>query len=138
MELTLAFDVVNWYAVLLAAVISFLLAGMWYSPVMFGRFGVLAENAETRGGPARRIEIIFVAAFGMQWIAASLLAGILGPNSDLALGINVGALVGLFFVSTSVGITSIFERRPFKHVLIHSGYHLVNFCIMGAIIGSWH
>jgi hypothetical protein len=138
MELTLAFDVVNWYAVLVAALASFLLAGIWYSPVLFGRFGVLAENAETRGGPARRIEIIFVAAFGMQWITASLLAAILGPNSDLSLGLNVGALIGLFFVGTGVGITSIFERRPYTHVLIDGGYHLVNFCIMGGIIGSWH
>ena len=138
MELTLAFDVVNWFAVLLATVVGFLLGGIWYSPGLFGRFGVLSENSETRGGPARRIELLFVAAFVMQWAAASLLAAILGPNSDLALGINVGVLVGLFFVSTGVGITSIFERRPFSHVLIHSGYHLVNFGIMGGIIGSWH
>jgi len=138
MELTLAFDVVNWIAVLVATVIGFLLGGIWYSPGLFGRFGVLAENAETRGGPARRIELLFVAAFVMQWCAASLLAAILGPNSDLAMGISVGVLVGLFFVGTGVGITSIFERRPFSHVLIHSGYHLASFGIMGGIVGSWH
>ena len=118
MELTLAFDVVNWIAVLVATAIGFLLGGIWYSPGLFGRFGVLAENAETRGGPARRIELLFVTAFVMQWCAASLLAAILGPNSDLAMGISVGVLVGLFFVGTGVGITSIFERRPFSHSTI--------------------
>ena len=138
MELTLAFDVVNWYAVLAATVVGFLLGGAWYSPGLFGRFGVLPENSESRGGPARRMEVIFVVAFVMQWAAASLLAAILGPNSDLALGINVGLLVGLFFVGTGIGITCIFMRQPFTHVLIHAGYHLVNFGIMGGIIGSWH
>lgn len=138
MELTLAFDVVNWIAVLVAALAGFLLGGFWYSPMAFGRLGLMPAEYESATGQARRIDVIFFLAFLMQWAAASLLAAILGPNSDLALGLNVGLLVGLFFVGTAIGVSCIFERRPFSHVLIHGGYQLVNFGLMGAIIGSWH
>ena len=138
MELTLAFDVVNWYAVLTATVIVFVLGGLWYMPHLFGRPGIVAENAEMFGGPPRRIQLIMVVAFIMQWTQASLLAAILGPNSDLALGINVGLLIALFFICTSIAFHYVFERRPLSHLVINGGYHLVSFSIMGAIIGTWH
>ena len=138
MELTLAFDVVNWTAVLVATVIVFILGGLWYAPHFFGRPGVIAANAEMFGGPARRLDIIFVVAFIMIWTQASLLAAIIGPNSDLWLGINVGLLVGLFFICTSLAFHYVFERRPFWHLLINGGFQLVSFAIMGAIVGSWH
>lgn len=138
MELTLAFGVVNWYAVLTATVIVFLLGGLWYAPHFFGRPGIIAEDAEMFGGPARRMDLILVVAFIMQWTQASLLAAILGPNSTLMLGVQVGMLIALFFISTAIAFHYVFEKRPFSHQLVNGGYHLVSFSIMGAIIGSWH
>jgi hypothetical protein len=138
MELTLAFDVVNWYAVLTATVIVFILGGLWYAPHFFGRPGIIAANAEMFGGPARRMDLIIVVAFIMIWTQASLLAAILGPNSDVSLGIKVGLMVGLFFVSTALAFHYVFERRPFWHLLINGGFQLVSFAIMGAIVGGWH
>lgn len=138
MELTLAFDVVNWYAVLTATVIVFVLGGVWYTPHLFGHPGIVAKDAEMYGGPPRRMEAILVVAFIMQWTQASLLAAILGPNSDLWLGINVGLLIALFFICTAIAYHYVYEKRPFTHLLINGGYHLLSFAIMGAIIGSWH
>lgn len=138
MELTLAFDVVNWYAVLAATVIVFIVGGVWYTPHLFGHPGIIAEDAEMFGGPARRLDLIFVVAFIMIWTQASLLAAIVGPNSDVWLGINVGLNVGLFFVCTSIAFHYVFEKRPFSHLLINGGFQLLSFTIMGAIVGGWH
>jgi hypothetical protein len=138
MELSLAFEVVNWYAVLAATVAVFILGGLWYAPHFFGRPGIIAANAEMFGGPPRRTDIILIVAFVMIWTQASLLAAILGPNPDLWLGINVGLLVGLFFVSTAIAFHYVFERRPFWHLLVNGGFQLVSYTIMGAIVGSWH
>ena len=138
MELNLAFDVVNWYAVLTATAVVFVIGGLWYAPHLFGRPGIIAADAQMFGGPARRMDVIFVVAFIMQWTQASLLAAILGPNSDLMTGINVGLLVALFFITTAIAIHYVFEKRPLSHLLINGGFHLVSFAIMGAIIGSWH
>lgn len=138
MELSLAFETINWYAVLTATVIVFLLGGIWYTPGLFGRPGIVAQDAEMFGGPSRRMDVIFVVAFIMQWTQATILAAILGPNSTVALGINVGLLIALFLVSTSIAFHYVFEKRPLSHLLINGGYHLVSFSIMGAIIGGWH
>ena len=51
MEITVNFEFVNWWAVLVATVVVFILGGFWYSPAMFGRVGGVA----TRSGPARNM-----------------------------------------------------------------------------------
>ncbi|MBC7523858.1 MAG: DUF1761 domain-containing protein [Flavobacterium sp.] len=48
-----------------------------------------------------------------------------------------GFLTGLFFVFPLVGITSLYEKRSFKYVLITAGYWIVSLMIMGAIICKW-
>ena len=60
MELTLAFGLVNWYAVLIATVVVFIIGGVWYSPHLFGKPGVISESAEMFGGPARRLYIMSI------------------------------------------------------------------------------
>ncbi len=135
MELTLGFEVVNWWAVLSATVAVFLLGGLWYSPVMFGRPGIISSEAQSRGGPPRRMELIFIVAFLLQWCAASMLAAILGPNATAGRGLQVGLLVGVFFATTAIGITYIFEKRPMSHFFINAGYIILSFGIMGSIIG---
>lgn len=138
MEFVLTFDTVNWMTVLAATIVVFLLGGIWYSPVMFGRPGIMSAQAESRGGPARAVEAIFFLTFLFQWMSASLLAAILGPNTDTGFGLSVGLLVGVFFVSTAFGVSYVFERRPFAHLLVNGGYQVVSFAAMGAIIGTWH
>jgi hypothetical protein len=134
-EITLNFEFVNWYAVLIATVAVFLLGGAWHSPAMFGR--VLGyEQHDT--GSTRNMQAIFVVAFIFQWLAASLMAAVLGPNSTGLYGLQVGLLVGCFFVTTALGITNIFENQPLKYLIVSGSYHIASFAIMGAIIGSWH
>jgi hypothetical protein len=61
-----------------------------------------------------------------------------GPNSTATYGLMIGLMVGLFFVTTSLGVTNIFDNKPLKHLLVNGGYHTVSFGIMGLIIGFWH
>jgi uncharacterized protein YqgC (DUF456 family) len=135
MEITLNFEFVNWFAVLSATVVSFILAGAWYSPAIFGR--VLSYEYHDQGSN-RNVQAIFVVAYILQWLAASLLAAVLGPNSTGMYGLNVGLLVGCFFATTAVGITDIIDNKPVKHLLVNGGYHILSFSLMGFIIGSWH
>jgi hypothetical protein len=133
MEITVNFEFVNWWAVLAATVVVFLLGGVWYSPALFGRISGVAAS-----GAGRNLQAIFVVAYILQWFAASFLAAVLGPNATLSYGLTVGLMVGLFFVTTAIGITDIFDNKPLKHLLVNGGYHIVSFGIMGAIIGFWH
>ena len=45
-------------------------------------------------------------------------------------GFELALLLGLSFI----GIHSMFERRPYKYVLIHLGFWILSFMIMGGII----
>jgi hypothetical protein len=40
-------------------------------------------------------------------------------------------------VTLGLGTIALFERRPWKYVLINGGYMTVSFTIMGLILGAW-
>jgi hypothetical protein len=45
-----------------------------------------------------------------------------------------GTLLGIFLTMPLLGINALFERKPFKYVLIHTGYWIVTFALMGGVI----
>ncbi|MEX1187728.1 MAG: DUF1761 domain-containing protein [Bacteroidia bacterium] len=49
-------------------------------------------------------------------------------------GLFHGILVGLFFAFPLIGINSLFERRSFKYIFIHSAYWIISFGLMGGVI----
>lgn len=112
---------VNIYAVILAAFSSFMLGGLWYSPLMFGKLW-MGENkiVEGKGNPLR----IFGISFVMSVISAWAFAVWIGPAPELAHAINQGMVVGLLFVCTSMGINYQFSQRGFLLWAIDGGYHV--------------
>ena len=122
-------------AVLVAAVSSFLLGGLWYSPALFGRLWN-AENGGVKqsGHPAK----VFGVAFLFSLAAAPCFAVWLGSAPSLEVALKAGALAGLGFVAASFGINYQFAQRSFKLWLIDGGYHAVQFVLFGLILGLWH
>jgi hypothetical protein len=49
-----------------------------------------------------------------------------------------GTILGVFLSFPVLGINALFERRSFKYVLIHAGYWIVSFAIMGGIICAYN
>ena len=37
----------------------------------------------------------------------------------------------------AMSVTYLFDRRPWQLFFIDSGYHVVSFTLMGAILGAW-
>jgi hypothetical protein len=125
---------VNW----LAALSSFLVGGIWYSPLLFARPWMeasgLSREELARGGTAR----IFGGSFALSLVSAVNLAFFLADGRrSVASGITAGALAGVGWVATSLGTTYLFERRRLRLYLIDAGYHAVTFALMGAIPGIW-
>jgi hypothetical protein len=127
---------INILAVVVAAVSSFLLGGLWYSPALFG--GIWnRENGDTRkpgeGHPAK----VFGVSFMFALIAALAYALIFpAPGTALAAG-ALGLAVGAGLVAASFGINYQFANRSAKMWLIDGGYHTVQFGLYGLIIGLW-
>jgi Protein of unknown function (DUF1761) len=127
---------INWLAVLVAAAAGFVVGGIWYGP-LFGKAwmaatGMTEEKIRT-GNPAKIYGLTFV----LNVIAAFSLVMFLGAERTWDMGLMYGAITGLTFVSTALGITYLFEHRPLTHFLINAGYQTVNFATMGVILGAW-
>ena len=129
----------NYLAILAATVSTFVLGGLWYSPVLFGRawmreLGVNPEALASKGN----LGLIMGLSFVLELIMAFNLAAFLGPKASLSFGLFAGAAAGFGWVALSFGVTYLFERKSRCLFFINAGYHGVAFTIMGAILGAWH
>jgi hypothetical protein len=129
---------INYLAVLAAAVSTFVIGGLWYSPLLFQRSWMhaagVSESDLKPGGEAR----IFGGAFVLSLLMALNLAAFLsGPDTTVAWGATAGALAGVGWVALGIGVVALFERRPLAYTLVNGGYWAVAFTVMGAILGAW-
>ena len=127
---------INLWAVLAAAVSSFVLGGLWYSPMLFLKpwNKAMGRSEEDNGHPARVFGLGFVYAL----VAAVVFAMLLGPSPVLSEAWKAGLLVGFGFVAMSFGINYQFANRPIIAWLIDGGYHTGQFVLYGVILGLWH
>jgi hypothetical protein len=137
MDFTIHFATINLLVVFGATVAALLLGGLWYSPALLGKPWRAAIDGGSRDAEISNPAGTFVAGFILQLIAASMLAALLGPSASGIEGIQLGTLIGISFVMTSLAITNLFERRPIVLIMINSSFHIVSFGLMGFIIGQW-
>ena len=127
---------INYLAVLVAALSTFLLGGLWYSPVLFGpKWQREAGDPRTRKDkhPAQVFGISFLFAL----IAAFAYAWLVPPAIDVAHAAIQGLVAGAGIVAASFGINYQFANRSGVLWLIDGGYHTVQFAIYGIILGLW-
>lgn len=129
---------INVWAILVAALSSFLLGGLWYSPILFARPWMaangLTEDELKKANPVK----IFGPSLLLALVMATNLAFFLGPEATLGWGLGAGALAGFGWVAASTAITYLFERKPMKLFLINGGYQAIALTMMGGILGVWH
>jgi hypothetical protein len=129
---------VNYFAIVAAALAAFVLGGLWYSPVLFGKVWQrevgLSDEELKRGNMAR----IFGASLILSLIASWVFALFLGPRPPMSLGLGAGFAAGLCWVASSFGMNYLFARRSFKLFLIDGGFHTLQFTVIGLILALWH
>ena len=129
----------NWWAILVAAIIRMVVGSFWFSPVGFMKpwqrlSGV--GDAEVRASFGRAIAV----DVAMSLIMALILfhAVIYAGATNLWAGAVVGFLNWLGFIFTVfVGLWA-YERKPLGLVSITAGFNLVALVLMGALVGVWH
>ena len=127
----------NYFAIFVAALSTFLIGGLWYSPVLFSNAWMKENGFSEEDLKGANMAMIFGSSFVLQLIIAFNLAAFLGDSSDIVWGITAGALAGVGWVAASMGITYLFERKSMKLFLINAGFHVLAFIVMGAILGVW-
>lgn len=136
MDATVALATVDWLAVLVAAVSTFVLGGLWYGP-LFGEAWMRASGVTEEEAREGNKPMIFGVSFVLQLVAAAVLAMFIGPEGGLSFGLLAGASVGIAWVSTTLGVHYLFEGKSFAHWAVNAGYSTVAFAVMGAILGAW-
>ncbi|MCC6736586.1 MAG: DUF1761 domain-containing protein [Bauldia sp.] len=134
----LDFDI-NWLAALVGAAVGNLVVGsVWYSPVLFSRVWQREVGISDVDIRSSNFAIVFGLAFALSVVAAVLFAAWLGPDPELGDALVAALVIGLGFVGTSLGINYLFERKSFLLWAINTGFHTMEFVVIGLVLGLWH
>jgi hypothetical protein len=139
-----SFDGINFWAVLVCAIASMVIGFLWYSPILFAKpwtrlMGIdlndKARLAEMRKGAGKLYGISFIVSL----VSAVVLAKIIQISSvdTILYGMKIGFAVWLGFVTTVQLTGTLFSKQPTKLYLINTGYQLVCYLAMGAILAKW-
>ncbi len=129
----------NYAAIALAAIVSFLLGGLWYSPMLFAKSWLREAKVSEQQAQSANMKKVFGLSFLCTLVMAFNLAAFLGAKASVAFGAAARCLppASAGWRCRS-GVVYLFEGRSLKLWLINSGYQVVSYTVMGAILGAWH
>ena len=128
---------INHFAVIAAAFSMFVIGGLWYSPVLFGKMWLKAIGKDESFLQTGNKLKIFGGSFILALISAYTLAGFVSGYEDWSWGLIGALLVGFGWLATAFGIVYLFERKSFVHFAVNAGYLIISYIVMGLIIGFW-
>lgn len=131
------FSTINWLATVGAALSSFVIGGLWYSPVLFKNAWLKASNLTDEQMKTGNKGKIFGVTFIFSLIIAVNLSMFLsGAKTTLAWGAEAGLLTGIW-TFCAIGMVGLFELKSWAWIFVNGLYSLVSLTIMGLIIGAW-
>lgn len=129
---------INYWAVLVAAIIRMAVGFVWYSPPVLLKpwqqlTGVTPETMRTGLGRAMVVDVI------ASLIMAFALANIIGASgiTDWFNGAMAGFWVWLGFIATMMVSLWGYEDRSLKLIAINLGNNLIALVLMGALLAVW-
>jgi hypothetical protein len=130
--------------VIAAAIATMVIGFLWYSPLLFAKpwmraMGYDPEDkaklAEMQKGAGLMYAGAMLASLASAFVLAKIIE-ITTVNSALY-GMKVAFAVWAGFVTTVQFTAFLFERKPFKLYAMNTGYQLVCYLVMGAILAVW-
>ena len=94
MDASSAMAGVSWLAVVAAALLTFVLGGLWYSPALFGKAWQREARLTDEQLKNANMAMIFGLTFVLCVLAAWMFAIFLGPRPKLAEGLMYGFSAG--------------------------------------------
>jgi surface polysaccharide O-acyltransferase-like enzyme len=135
---------VNLWAVGVCAVAGMAVGFLWYSPMLFANPWMVlmgydpndkAKIAEMQKSAGPSYAMSFVASILTAFVLGKLIA-VAGAMTAVD-GLKIGLVVWLGFVTTVQFTNALFSHQRNKLYLINTGYQLVCYVVMGAILGAW-
>jgi hypothetical protein len=130
---------INLWVVLVAAMVTFVVGGIWYAPLLFGeRWQTdprLPEHLR-----AHKPGLIFGLGFLLSLIAALMFAIFLGPRPSMQIVLVTGCAAGLMWVAAGLlkdYRSKITTGKSLELALINGGFHAVQFMVLGLVFANF-
>lgn len=129
--------VINYWAVLVAAVVAMVIGALWYSPILFSKpwMAAMGKKAEDMQGGGASYLIAFVADLVMMYVLAHFVQ--YAGATTMATGLATGFWAWLGFVVAAVVMNTIFEGRKWSLTFMYIGMQLVALLAGGWILAVW-
>ena len=135
---------INYWAVLVSAVVGMGLGFLWYGP-LFGKQWVklmgfsdkqMKQMKESnKKGMTKSYTIMVISTLVMSYILAHFVDYVQALTVMEAVTLGFWLWLG-FFATTQIG-SVLWEQKPFKLYLINTLHYLVVLCVMAVILTVW-
>ncbi len=138
------FSNVNLLSVLAAGIATMILGFVWYSPALFAKPWMREMGYDLNDkAKLKEMQKSAGATYGIAFLAGLVSAFMLGkilsitPIDTALYGVKLGLGVWLGFVATVQLTGALFMKSSMKLFAINTGYQLVCYIVMGAILAVW-
>lgn len=129
---------INYLAVLVAAIASYVIASVWYGVVFRKVWMDLTKITEMKPS-SKTIIMVFVGTLFMSWVLDH--ATIFGNAYLHTAGVSGGLMCGFFnwlgFIAPLTLTSVAYEKRPWKLWALDNAFWLLSLLVMGAILSAW-
>ena len=127
---------INTISVLVGAGLGYVLGGLWYSPILFGKawMAAIGKTPEDLGSPVAGMIGSAITSIIAAGVVALLVNGLgLSTWTD---GVCLSLLIGVGLVGTSMLSDNFFSGTSWNLFFIQSGYRVCYFIVMAGAVAA--
>ena len=129
---------VNYLAVFVAALANYLIATVWYAVVFGSLWKRLTGITEMKPVPMNMV-LVFIGSLVMSFVLMHSIAfgNAYVNTSGVAGGLMGGFFSWLGFIAPVTMTNVIYEKRPWKLLILDNAFWLLSLLVMGTILSVW-
>jgi hypothetical protein len=131
------FYLFNFWAILVVALIQWVLGALWYSLLFRKPWMALVGHKPDAKPKAAAVAMIssFIGGLVLSYVLAHVI--VWASAWTWHRGAVVGAICWLGFIAAPLFAQHLYEKRPFKLFAINAGYWFVALVVSGVVLAVW-
>ena len=134
--------IINYLAVLVAAIVGMVAGFLWYSPVLFGNAWMKEMNLDQKklkqakkNGMGKTYVLSFIILLVTSYVLAHFVD--YADASTFGAGMLAGFWIWLGFYATTMMGSVLWEKKSWNLYLMNVSHYLVVLLLMGGILAIW-